>query len=484
MRNTGNRGIEAVHGVFRGGTTSLPITSPNLSFQQFMSRMNKAIQINRAEHNLKQVEGSTIVASRKKRLTNASNSSDLHGPGIKDYTKPDLLPKFIADLNDACNEGDRQAKEAIENLAPQMVETLKEHKEWEVPTLCTEKKPVHTKLYLEEGSTANLPEDIHSKLIEHVLGPIRDKESDGTKANFDVHEEVQQAASTLIADMTIEPRVDVEIKGQVIEVEGTKVSVTTILKDLQPHCEHPSKDRSKRFAAGDLFADKEIPSEHNIAEYQYWAIYPGNKYLCNMRTFLLGQILCIFQDSQPCRSSCRENPSTKVILTVFQYNSEMTSYSPHGRTGLMSASSALLSDLTSAVIADGSNNIKVDQDILRKLDITPYHDDLDISLPLCGSEASCTSSAVPEDSDPCIVEKIVKKRYNAHREQYEYLVKWQGYVSAENTWEPPNNIPNSILQAFESNLVQSKTGNVGQTRREGLRQNRKSANKEGFILNI
>ena len=32
MRNTGNRGIKAVHGVFQGGTTSLPITSPNLSF--------------------------------------------------------------------------------------------------------------------------------------------------------------------------------------------------------------------------------------------------------------------------------------------------------------------------------------------------------------------------------------------------------------------------------------------------------------------
>ena len=57
-------------------------------------------------------------------------------------------------------------------------------------------------------------------LIEYVLGPIQDKESDGAKANFDVDEEVQQAASTLIADMTIEPRADVEVKGQVVEVEG------------------------------------------------------------------------------------------------------------------------------------------------------------------------------------------------------------------------------------------------------------------------
>ena len=56
------------------------------------------------------------------------------------------------------------------------------------------------------------------------------------------------------------------------------------------------------------------------------------------------------------------------------------------------------------------------KDILRKLDITPYHDDLDISQPSCGcgNKASCTSSVVPEDSDPYIVEKIVKKRYNTH----------------------------------------------------------------------
>ena len=47
LRNTGNRGIELIHGVFRGGTSSLPITSPNLSFQEFLSRMNKALQISK-----------------------------------------------------------------------------------------------------------------------------------------------------------------------------------------------------------------------------------------------------------------------------------------------------------------------------------------------------------------------------------------------------------------------------------------------------
>ena len=64
--HTGNQGIEAIHAMFRGGTSSLPMTSPNLSFGEFLSRMNSAQQMKRAEHSLNQIEGSTFVASRKK----------------------------------------------------------------------------------------------------------------------------------------------------------------------------------------------------------------------------------------------------------------------------------------------------------------------------------------------------------------------------------------------------------------------------------
>ena len=66
--HTGNRGIEAILGMFHGGTSSLPITSrsPNLSFREFLAKMNSAQQIQRAEHSLSQIEGSTIVASTKK----------------------------------------------------------------------------------------------------------------------------------------------------------------------------------------------------------------------------------------------------------------------------------------------------------------------------------------------------------------------------------------------------------------------------------
>ena len=45
MKNTGNRGLEAIHGIFRGGSACLPITAPNLTFQEFLSKMNKTNQI-------------------------------------------------------------------------------------------------------------------------------------------------------------------------------------------------------------------------------------------------------------------------------------------------------------------------------------------------------------------------------------------------------------------------------------------------------
>ena len=71
MRHTGNRGLEAVHGIFRGGAASLPITAPNLSFREFLSKIN---QIHAAEHNLKQISGHSIVASKKKRCEKSSST--------------------------------------------------------------------------------------------------------------------------------------------------------------------------------------------------------------------------------------------------------------------------------------------------------------------------------------------------------------------------------------------------------------------------
>ena len=47
ISDTRNRGILAIYGMFWEGTCSLPITTPNLSFREILSKMNKAQQIQR-----------------------------------------------------------------------------------------------------------------------------------------------------------------------------------------------------------------------------------------------------------------------------------------------------------------------------------------------------------------------------------------------------------------------------------------------------
>ena len=106
LRNSGNRGLESIHGTFRGGTTSLPITSANLSFQEFLSKMNSMMQISSAMHNLQQVQGCPIVATKKKRVTQAPStcSCDDNYHDLSDYTKPLTYSEFLAELGEACNK--------------------------------------------------------------------------------------------------------------------------------------------------------------------------------------------------------------------------------------------------------------------------------------------------------------------------------------------------------------------------------------------
>ncbi|GBP22389.1 Chromo domain protein LHP1 [Eumeta japonica] len=57
-----------------------------------------------------------------------------------------------------------------------------------------------------------------------------------------------------------------------------------------------------------------------------------------------------------------------------------------------------------------------------------------------------------------VVEKILAKRFNPRRKQYEYLLKWQGYPHEQNTWEPVENMETCkhLLEAFEKQLARQK----------------------------
>ena len=112
----------------------MPITAPNLGFREFLLKMNQTNQIHAAKHNLKQITGHTIVASKKKRKT-CAKSSDTDSPCDEIYTMPKNYEQFCKVLDDACREGDEDSKKAIIELAPEIEKSLKQIKEWDNPSI-------------------------------------------------------------------------------------------------------------------------------------------------------------------------------------------------------------------------------------------------------------------------------------------------------------------------------------------------------------
>ena len=72
--------------------------------------------------------------SKKKRNTFAARSSEANKVSHSTYTLPATYQIFVAELQEACQQGDLYSKKAIEELAPLMAATLKEEqrgKYWE-----------------------------------------------------------------------------------------------------------------------------------------------------------------------------------------------------------------------------------------------------------------------------------------------------------------------------------------------------------------
>ena len=120
LRSTGNRGIEAMHSLMRGGAANLPITSANLTFRDFLSRLNKINQIKGAEHTLKVVEGNTICSTKHRQLTNAKSSGEDSTHHEQSYGNPTLHSDFLSKLLVACEKGDAQSKDLLKDLAPNL----------------------------------------------------------------------------------------------------------------------------------------------------------------------------------------------------------------------------------------------------------------------------------------------------------------------------------------------------------------------------
>ena len=444
LRSTGNRAIEAIHGVFRGGSHSLPITSPNLSFCEFLRRMTKTSQIRTAEHYLRHIEGNSIVATKKKRLTSAVHSTDASSASVAEYCKPATYPEYVEQLNQACNDGDIESKRAIERLAPVMAEALKAVKQFDQPKLAIDfSKPQKLVKEALHVSTTNVDVNLFERLITSVLGPI----SNVTNANNDSSQNQTATADVGTAIANLLSDISLCSSDEDVPQVDTRGNVTKALKLLQPHRERPSKDRSKRFAAGELHGDKVPHIDHDVIEFDYWLIQSPVTAVRESKLFLLGQILFMTLEGKPCHSACSTNPALESTFMVYEYDTEK--YSPKGRTGLLKTRTTLLVNVTGQVSTQADKSVLLDLSMVTALPdgYAPFHADAELQATPQTTAAMQLESAQFQD-DTYIVERVVARRFN--RSQYEFLVKWMGYTEDENTWELAENIPEDKIQQYDA----------------------------------
>ena len=152
----------------RGGTANLPITSANLTYQDFLSRLNKVNQIKKAEHSLQTITGNYICSTKKRQITFAKSSG---GESVHEnqYEKPACYSTFVAHLIASCEQGDLDSKGLLEELAPRLVTLLKKHKQWENPDLC---------LSITKGSQGSLPVIMEAVELHEAFTSLSDNTID------------------------------------------------------------------------------------------------------------------------------------------------------------------------------------------------------------------------------------------------------------------------------------------------------------------
>ena len=216
--------------------------------------------------------------------------------------------------------------------------------------------------------------------------------------------------------------------------------------------------------------------------HKYWTLHPSDSTIRSAKVFILSQIIYISESEKPVQQSMKANPNTRVMLNVYEYDLSTLTYTPAGRSALLNATNVLHLNVTDHVIGSTACK-KFDHVAISQLsEYEPFHADLDL---ISRTDINIPTAISQDSNDPYIVERIIKKRYNSNKVQYEYFVKWQGYSSTENTWELPDNIPSDILEEYERTLLQAQSSEE-EPRRSGLRDRstRKITGKHDFILNM
>lgn len=61
-----------------------------------------------------------------------------------------------------------------------------------------------------------------------------------------------------------------------------------------------------------------------------------------------------------------------------------------------------------------------------------------------------------------MVERVVARRFNQKKRQFEYLLKWEGYPPEQNTWEPADNMSACahLIKQYEDTLIKNGTAST------------------------
>ena len=137
-------------------------------------------------------------------------------------------------------------------------------------------------------------------------------------------------------------------------------------------------------------------------------LYPESKALVSARIFLLGQISLILSEGKPVQNAER-NPSTEVVLNLYEYIAATDSYRANGRTALLKSTSVLHMNVTKQTTESHEGITLAIGGVEELQGYEPYSQDIDIDsrLPTC---TAASESHDLQDEDEYIVEKIVKKK--------------------------------------------------------------------------
>ena len=328
----------------------------------------------------------------------------------------------------------------IEKLAPHMAITLKEREKWDQPDVSHEDVPFAMKR-VTNLSEVNLldPEKIDALMEE--LGEL-ECELSSTATTEEEKDESRHALANMFVD------IDISAANEVMKVS----SLQKTSSGLQPQWEGPNKNRGKRFAAGELTLDKStIDSDHQVQDLQFWTLHSTTKALVSAKVFLLGQVCLVLSEGMPCRSA-EKNPSTGVVLTIYDYNPDTSLYHENGRTSLMQATTVLHCNVTALIHFSDDKAVSFSHVTCKDLDgYIPFSANVNIEERL--EVLGAGTQAMIDEEDEEEIEEIVKKQFNSRLNQYEYLVKWKGYSSKHNTWELITNIPDDLFCDFEVHSI-------------------------------